>query len=183
MAISVNDLARQSPDHIREWVEAIRSGSVAAPGDFNWLGLAYSAARNAAQAADHGCEDDALAWAGVAIAAYGYLSGVHGPPDASEDERSAMVVRADMIGRFGAVPGHPILDPASVERWFVDRLPLSLEDATAMTEDWTKRPVDEIRMLREIKNRLAVVQALSEGGVLSDSATLRLWLEIHDRLP
>jgi hypothetical protein len=183
MAISANELAQQSPEHIREWIEAVRPDRVAAPGDLNWRGLAYSAARNAAQAADRGNKDDALAWAGVAIAAYGYLAGVHPSVNASEDERSAMFVRADIIGRLGVVPGHPVLDPATIERWFVDRLPLPLEDATAMTKDWMKLPVDEIRKLRGIKNRLAVIQALNEDGVLTEREDLRRWMALRDRLP
>ena len=88
-----------------------------------------------------------------------------------------------MIGRLGAVPGHPVLDPAIIERWFIDRLPLSLEDATAMTKDWMELPVDEIRKLRGIKNRLAAIQALNEDGVLTEREDLRRWMALRDRLP
>jgi hypothetical protein len=163
-------------------MEERRSKGSSTPDDFNWLGLAYSAASNAFEAADKGCKDEALAWADVAIKAYEHLISVnvHG---VSELERSAMFVRARMIGIFGTISGHPILDPAVVEQWFLDRLPVSLDEATTMTSDWKERPIAEIRELREIKNRLAVIQSFMDDGHLTDSAILRQWLMMHERLP
>jgi hypothetical protein len=52
-----------------------------------------------------------------------------------------------------------------------------------MTKDWLKLPVDEIRMLRGIKNRLAVIQALNEDGALTGREDLRQWMDLRDRLP
>lgn len=182
MVTTANELLMKEPNQVQAWVEQARCGQIAVPSDFNWLGLAYSAAEAARDLAARG-DRAALAWAGAAISVYDYLASEAAADVTSEFERDAMFVRAAMIAGFGAVPGHPVLDIATIERWFIDRLPWSRDEAMSMAENWTQRPIDQIRQLREIKNRLAVIKSVMDAGYLRDNEPLRQWVEIRDSLP
>jgi hypothetical protein len=179
--ITANDLLQRGPARAQAWLDHVQAGRIAAPADFNWLGLAQVAAQQATYGSDAISDDEALAWARIAVDVYDRLANRAKPNsnNRNEFERSAMFVRAALINRFGAQPGHPLLDPHVIEQWFFDRLSLSPDQAIQMTNE----SYDRFLQLRAIKNRLAVIELLMSEGHWRDNAALQQWVEIRDRLP
>src|SRR4051812_14689863 len=80
------------------------NGVLVAPDDFNWAGLAHGAVSKVGDAAN-------LAWAEVAVRAYQVQAGLAKADEARHAaELAEMLVRANMIKRFVAIRGDPVLD-------------------------------------------------------------------------
>lgn len=182
--MTLHKLFEQGPEAIRAWLDRVSSGSVTTPDDFTWLRLAEEASERATYPDAATSDQERLVWASIAVSAYDYLART------TEDlkwttsvEISAMMLRANMIKKLGAVPGHPLLDPSTVSHWFFDRLPFPRAEAARLAVDWLKRPVAEILLLRQIKNRLLVIKELMKDGYLTDDQELQRWVELRERLP
>jgi hypothetical protein len=94
-----------------------------------------------------------------------------------------MMLRASLIRHIGAKQGDAILDPAAIVNWFFDNLPLSREEAEQQACNWQNLPIEQIKTLRQIKNRLSVLDLLAEQHLLDAYPELTGWLTLHDRLP
>lgn len=188
---SVGRLADAEPEQVSAWLESVRGGRREAPENFNWHGLAQTAA-SLAQEAD--APEAQLGWARVAVAVYDWLAGQPGvAPDSFT--ASAMNLRADMISRLGDEPGHPVLDMSLVTGWFWDRLPMPFEEAERAAAAWrekldsgkvsemTEPEVEKVRSLRQIKNRLGVIRQLVAARRLPPDPELGAWLALRERLP
>lgn len=179
-------LGRQDARCVEDWLRTVQSGQGQVPEDFNWQVVAEVADMRA-----HGRRpDEDLAWARVATWIYEHpLAREAAPADASireSIESAAMLLRADMIRRLGPIAGDPVLDPDTIVRWFVDRLPLSRQQASEQAACWrATRSLSsaQLRTLTFLKERLRVLGAVAEarGVVLSDE--VEAWLELRERLP
>lgn len=182
MLISVNDLLAQDVNSTIYWLTQVEANQQAVHPTFNWLGLAQSAASEAHHHRKLNHKEVALAWALVAVKAYEHL--VQSDSQGRHSyEQSAMMLRAKMIEIYRPVADDPVLDVATIIKWFSDQLPYSLEHVQYLSTDWREQSIDVIRTLRHIKNRLAVVRLLVDAGHLNDNHEVTKWLALRNKLP
>ena len=96
------------------------------------------------------------------------------------------MLRAFMIGKYGNLPEHLLLDAAVIEHWFFQRLPMTLVEAQKKCQlplSAYKNQVAIVRELRAIKNRLNIIKALNKDGYLLDNQELQQWVQLQDKLP
>ncbi len=180
MTTSVNELLKQEPGEILEWLKSVQSGNNLVTNDYNWwLGIAEVANSKARKET---VSEKKLQWAEVAIQVYDYLED-RAYPNSNSTDCSAKMLSVAMINQLGVVAGHPVLDPQATQEWFFKRLTGSLEEVTKMASNWQTRPIEEILQLRNLKNRLNVIEALRSAGYLQQDAELTKWLEIKSKLP
>lgn len=102
-----------------------------------------------------------------------------------------MTLRAWFISRIGSRAGDPILDKEIILGWFTAEQKLSLAEAKERAARWKntrlpindRLPLNEVRELRGIKNRLRIIKTLQECGELPQDSYLNEWLEIRRSLP
>ncbi|NJK80736.1 MAG: hypothetical protein HC914_12890 [Chloroflexaceae bacterium] len=130
-----------TPAYVQSWLDDVQQQHVVVSDDFNWHGLAQGATSHAYTALEQGQPDAALAWAHIAVRVYNRL--VHQADTDARDhyECAAMMLRAHIIRALGAMPGHPLLDVASIEQWFLERLPVSSADV----------PNEQVRSIQQLK--------------------------------
>ncbi|MBW4693752.1 MAG: hypothetical protein KME27_18560 [Lyngbya sp. HA4199-MV5] len=188
---SANQLLREPASDVQRWLKAVQAKQRSVPHEFNWLGLAQATATNAYSDRYHTAEQ--LVWAEIAIAVYAKLSEV-GFPENEPFLQSAMMLRAAMIRKFGAVVQHPVLDMDAMTQWFFSHLSYTYEEAKEKAAYWQEPAhwqdksnvsthIDEIRQLRRIKVRLSVLASLPESEQFQFSEALKQWLFLRDKLP
>jgi hypothetical protein len=192
---NANELLKLGPTGVRRWVESVRAGERVPPTDFNWLGLAEASAGQARRGVEPGCPigNDSIEWGLAGISCYEWLADTH-RGNARSFTLSAMFLRAYLISRCGVKPGDSILDPQVIVHWFFNSLGMSVDEAVAKSAIWRdrlkaqagtgadRREVTELLELRHIKLRLDVLRFLSEAGVPVPDASVRAWLDAHDKL-
>jgi hypothetical protein len=95
-----------------------------------------------------------------------------------------MMLRVRLIQTFGEQNNHPILDPNIIVQWFKQTCNLSLDEVCTMAKNWRNYPVEKIRRLRQLKNRLRVLVQLSQvSQSLAHFPDLEPWLTIQSQLP
>ncbi len=172
-------LFEQDPASILAWLRDVAAHPGTAPQRFNWHGMADTATMRAHAAVAPG----ALLWATIAVRVYEQLANDAALNENHSFEGSAMMLRAAMIRRYGAVPEDEILDPARVVDWFSDRLPFTLSQAQSLSHDWPALPIETIRELRRIKNRLNVLEILPVGAAEEVRSDVDAWLRLRPHLP
>src|SRR6266508_2738332 len=90
---TVNNLLQQGAPQVQAWLDAVLKGQQKAPENFNWLGLAESAAAYAR----YGKYSTPLEWARIANAIYGYLIDKAGPSGQQSLMVSQMMLRVFLI--------------------------------------------------------------------------------------
>ena len=178
-----NDLLELPADAVKEWLTSVWTGDEQAPEQFNWLGLADSIAFNATSSTKQGLDSADLDWACIAILIYQYLAKQSNIAGRDSYLNSALNLRVFMINRFGSIPGDPVLDLEQVLQWFLDGLPLTLEDTMRKSAHWQNLDHSEILELRRIKNRLSILEHLSKDSRLKLEQDIEVWLSIRERLP
>ena len=179
-------LLQQGARSVEDWLRAVRSGERRVPEEFNWQVVAEVADMRA-----HGGRiGEDLAWARVATWIYEHRSAqMDELADASireATECAAMLLRADMIRRFGPVPGDPVLDPATIVRWFFDRLPVPRQQAAEQANRWRASRAlssEQLRTLAFLKERLRALGIIAEARGLVVSEEVKAWLELREGLP
>lgn len=58
-----------------------------------------------------------------------------------------------------------------------------LAQARAAAGNWVRLPVEELRTLRALKNRIGVLELLQQAGALPDDAGVCDWLALRKHLP
>lgn len=175
-ALSVSQLLERGPNDLWTWVQEAQEGRKSVPDNFNWHGLAECAGQNA-----HKPDAENLVWARIAVAVYEALANEH--PDSSF-LLSAMFIRARMIGLLGPRPKDAVLDPDMIRAWFSKDLSCGPDEAMARSEAaWKSRNVAELRTLRRIKNKLAVIEHLRSGKRSPPFDEYTGWLAVQDKLP
>lgn len=126
----------QNTDAVRQWLNEVWSNRRPTPPGFNWLGFAEVAASRSTRSGTTDSDETKLGWAEVSIRVREYLASVQPHPIIREIFlHDAMHVRASMIGNYGAIPGHTVLDLDLVIAWFrarVTQSPLQALQATAL---------------------------------------------------
>ncbi len=172
----LNSLRHEPPTYIEEWLKRVWSGQESVPESFNWLGLAESAATYARSQKD-------VEWAKVAILVYEWLANGNRLASLNRYINSAMMLRASMIDKKGAVPGDFVLDMNQIVHWFYESLPFSYEEAERKASVWRTLDIQEIQALRGIKNRMRILVELVKSGRLQPDQELSSWLSLRDKLP
>jgi hypothetical protein len=184
MQPSVNELLQQEPEQVQLWLERVWSGREEVPPDFNWLLLAEGAAFNAVARPQLQSRPPDLQWGRVAAAVYDHLAGQSAQESARHSlQCSSMNLRAALIKSYGAVPGDPVLDADRLRRWFFANLTMSPEEAARKAASWRDCDLEDIRTMRRIKSRLAILEPLWERGLLERTDELDAWFALKDQLP
>jgi hypothetical protein len=174
-------LLKNGPSWLDGWLRQVEEGTARPGGQMN--GISEGAAHLAK-------EQSSLEWADISIRA----ANLWAQTDAGARENAlhrSMLLRVWFIARMGASSGHPVLDKAIILDWFVRELEVSIEVAKERIGEWQapgsplkeRLPLDEVRELRRIKNRLGIVQLLAEAGELPSNSPACAWLEIRSQLP
>jgi len=181
MGVSSNDgpanllgeLLRGDPAHALEWVRSEKALSIRpwprTTTATNLHRLAEGATTNALLEQARG---PTFLWAETAIHAFGLIG---------EEER-AMALRTLLVTRFGP-KAHPLSDPGPILDWLKRTVRLTPEELAARTSDWKTKSRAEILELRQIKNRLSIVQRLAEAFPDSVDDETKELLDIRQRLP
>jgi hypothetical protein len=177
---SLDALISSGPEGVRIWLAALRAGTVD-PKQWNLLVLGSDLSRKAR-------EEWTVPWLAVAVEFHGYLAQSIGGWSGELRLITAMSLRAHFILRMGVDAREELLQLAPIAEWFLGSLPLTLEEAVAKSAvakstHWTDLPMEEIRALRAIKNRLGVFQQLDKGSLLNAYPAIQAWLAIRAKLP
>lgn len=182
---SAIDLQSQKPDEVLSWLADIQSGrthlNVVPDDQVNWWLALTEVAKSRARKA----VADRLLWLQVVKTVYGYLGSVTGKADSDSNEQSFYMFLVSIIREHGAVLEQPLLDPKVIEEWFFNRLSFSSDKVVSLLKDkgWRNLPLAQIAELRQLKNRLSVLEQLREAGYLSDNIELSRWLDLKSSLP
>lgn len=176
----LNKLLQQDASQVLTWLKDIWTGKQPTPENFNWLGLAKSAALHASYEKR---KEDSLQWAEVAISIYEYLMKDADLAGRNSFVYSLMNLRAHMIIRYGAVSQDRVLDLKQVIELFFYDINMSYIEAATKAVVWKSLSIESIRELRRIKNRLSALKSLSDAGKLSLNQELKSWLDLRDKLP
>jgi hypothetical protein len=183
--ISIERILEQNAESVLIWVNNIFSGQTPQPQDFNWLLLAdVSSAK--ARKGQNGSGLFDRTWAEVATTIYDRLAIIaeQKKPGSGESFRiSSMMLRAGAIAQLGVVPNDSVADVNLILQWFWDNIKESREDVEQKTANWKTLPVEEIRELRQLKNRLKVIAALAKSNKYVLDAEIKTWLALREKLP
>jgi len=182
-AIQLNQLLQEDADSVLAWLKSIESGHSSPPEGFNWLGLAEAASFDAREGDRYHPNKPNIKWAEVATKVYDRLAESANADTRDSFMNSSMMLRAATIAKLGAIPGHPVLDSDPILRWFNDSLKMSYSEAATKAANWKKCQSEEIRELRQIKNRLRVISVLADSDKLVLNTEIKSWLSLLDKLP
>ena len=113
-----------------------------------------------------------MLWGSIAITVYEEIAKCpYGPFEPSTD---AMVVRFNLILKYGNYPGDPICDTKIIVRWFLKELSMTWDEAKAQIEKG--RPFDYD--LKVIIFRLKLLRDLVQTKKLVPTAEVQKWLEL-----
>ncbi|MCC3405942.1 MAG: hypothetical protein JGK17_10195 [Microcoleus sp. PH2017_10_PVI_O_A] len=182
---SIDRILEQNPESALAWVKNTLSPQTTAPQDFNWLLLADISSAKARKGENNAGLFD-RAWAEVATAIYDRLAEAaeQKKPGSGESVRiSSMMLRAGAIAKYGIVPNDSVLDVNLILQWFWDNIKDSREDVEQKAANWKTLPIEEIRELRQLKNRLKVITALSKSDKYVLDEEIKTWLALREKLP
>ncbi len=183
--ISIDRILEQNPKSVLAWVKNTLSAQTTVPQDFNWLLLADVSSESARKGENNAGLFDRT-WAEVATATYDRLAEAaeQKKPGSSESLRiSSMMLRAGAIAKYGIILNDSVLDVNLILQWFWDNIKESREDVEQKAANWKTLPIQEIRELRQLKNRLKVIAALASGDKYVLDEELKSWLLLREKLP
>ncbi|MBW4496335.1 MAG: hypothetical protein KME26_25315 [Oscillatoria princeps RMCB-10] len=185
-ATQLNLILQQDADSVLAWLKNIFSADSSPPEGFNWLGLAEAAAFNAHEGKRHDSTAPDIKWAEVATTVYDRLAALADKAKPGSGESftiSSMTLRAAMIRKLGGVPGDAVLDINRLLQWFWDKLKWSREEVEKKAANWRALNIEEIRELRQLKNRLKVISALADSDKFVLEPEIKAWLSLREKLP
>jgi hypothetical protein len=132
--------------------------------------------------------EQSLEWAGIAVRAAALHALEGGGEQRAATLWKAMALRAWFISKMGSQAGHPVLDKATILRWFRQENEFSFEDTKELSARWRRTRAatpskDELIKLRNIKGRISVLRMLADAGELPDDPELKQWLELRGQIP
>lgn len=179
---------QQEPSWINGWLKQTFARPQEVPVNFNWLSLAEIATLRASAVYASLQKKDTLPdleWAKVALAVYEFLiRGNEG--DRIALEYSMMNLRAHLLAYLGNVPGDQLLDSDSIIQWFFHNLKMSSDEAKQKALHWRSLSREEMLELRQIKNRLSILQSLVEHDLVNsrdEGERVQKWISLGDLLP
>jgi hypothetical protein len=158
-ASNLDDLVSSGPEGVRIWLAALRAGTVD-PKEWNLLVLGSALNRKVR-------EEGTLPWLAVGVEFQRYLAQSIGGWSGERHLITAMSLRTQFILRMGVDAREELLQLEPIVEWFLGSLPLTLEETVAKSAHWIDLPVEEIRALRGIKNRLGVFQQSDNDSLLN----------------
>jgi hypothetical protein len=174
-ASNLDALLSSGPEGVRIWLAGLRAGTVD-PKQWNLLVLGSDLNNKA-------LKEWSVPWLAVAVDFKEYLEQSIGGWSGEIHLITAMSLRTRFILRMGVDAGEELLQLAPIVEWFLGSLPLKLEEAVAKSAHWIDLPIDEIRALRGIKNRLSAFQHLNKSSLLDAYPAIQAWLAIRGKLP
>lgn len=173
----------RNPAQAEAWLTQIEGKGSSDPSSENVLTIADYAQGTARDHLD-------TAWAKVAVHAYELRARLV-PEFAQSAVDKAMKLRGWFIAKLGPKVGDNLLDPTAIKSYFLDNLPYSLEETHEKLKQRKNKdlplgdrlPIEEIRKLRAIKNRLVPVKQIADCDVVPADPQLRNWLAIQEDLP
>ncbi|WP_199248336.1 hypothetical protein [[Phormidium] sp. ETS-05] len=181
-----NQILQQDAESAWAWLQNILARDSDLPAEFNWLGLAEAAADNAYASSSYEANTTDIKWVEIATTIYERLAAIADKAKSGSGESlriSAMMLRAGMIDKFGVVYDHPVLDINIIFQWFRQNLKLSCEEVEKKAANWRVLPVEEIRELRQLKNRLQVISAINDSNKFGLEPDIKAWLSLRKQLP
>lgn len=155
-------MLRHSPEDIFKHIERNKL-----PSDFNLLGLAEAASQ---QTFAEKNQKQAFLWASVAVKAFSKTS----------ETLSPLILKAHLIQRFGCGE-NPIVNLETILADFKNELPYPLAELEALCA--TRKSLLNIQKLRNLKNRIHVIEPLLEKFPEFFDETLRKLVQIKPLLP
>jgi hypothetical protein len=183
--ISIDRILEQNPESALAWAKNTLSAQTTALQDFNWLLLADVSSESARKGENNAGLFD-RPWAKVATAIYDRLAEAAEQKKRGSDESlriSSMMLRAGAIAKYGIIPNDSVLDLNLILQWFWDNIKESREDVEQKAANWKTLPIEEIRELRQLKNRLKVIAALANSDKYVLDEELKSWLLLREKLP
>ncbi len=184
-----NSLKGKGPEAWREYLRSFEKGQPLA--GLNMQVIFHYVAPKAT-------EQDSLDWADVAVRA-AELEALNSSGTARENALlRAMQHRSWFIAKRGSRPNHPVLDKEVILSWAVQGLDISIQTAKEKSTQIGKgvervkgssnlgdrqQVHDDLKQLRRIKHRLAVLKVLADCGELPKDSILNEWLQIREQLP
>jgi hypothetical protein len=184
-----NSLKDKGPEAWREYLRPIEQGK-----SMTALSMLVVYPYAAGLARDQG----SLEWAEVAVRAAELEARHHSGIEREDALLWAMQLRSWFISKLGSRTNHFILDKEIILLWAMEGVNLSVEAAKEKaaslgdrlaglkhsTDPRDKQDVlEDLRLLRRMKNRLNVVRVLADRGELPDDSPLYKWLELREQLP
>ena len=143
-------------------------------------------------------EQNSLDWAGVAVRAAELEARNQSGIPREDALLSAMRLRSWFIAKMGSRPNDLVLDKATIFRWAMDGVDISVQMAkekaasiggriaalkTPSNPEDRQHLLKDLSLLRRMKHRLRVVKELADCGELPGDSPLSEWLEIRQLLP
>ena len=179
----INTLDSQDPRMILRQIHALRDCGDLREDLVNWRAVAWIASDNARRKLD-------LAWAEVAAAAYDVLSSDELRQGQQYNyEVDAMMLKVFLIDRLGERQDHPFLDASLVVQWFLSTMSMSPPEVMSLAARIQTVPTstEEYRTtlleLRQIKNRLKVIESIKRTDAVRSSAEVQEWCKLSHLLP
>jgi hypothetical protein len=149
-----------------------------------WLGIAQAAAFDARRFIEQDERDMAMAWAGLSLMVYQHLARIAEGDGRYAFEDAAMLLRANLILAYGEHPDHPLLQLGLLKDWFFNSLPFAYEEAATLAAiPLPEQRIGDMRLLRQIKNRLRIFTYLAKLPAIAKDTELRQWLDLRPQLP
>lgn len=181
----IDRILEQDAESVLIWVKNIFSGQTAQLQEFNWLLLADISSTKARKGQNGSGLPDRK-WAEVATTIYDRLADAAKQKKPGSGESftiSSMMLRAVAIAKLGVISDHPVLDVNLILQWFWDNIKESREEVEKKATNWKTLPIEEIRQLRQLKNRLNVIAALADSDKYVLNEELNTWLSVREKLP
>lgn len=197
----LNSLLKKKPVQVQVWLKSIWTKEQQVSEEFNWLGLAEVAASLARENLAFKDNLFALEWAKIATSVYEFLAESNSNTFAKNSfTQSSMLLRSNMIFKLGNLLDDPVLDAEEIVNWFFKELKFSYKEAIQKSSLWRELSpekyeelaknekqlelaLEEIRDLREIKNRLAVIRVLTQNELFKPNEEIKAWNALWEKLP
>lgn len=179
---TANQLLARHPAAVVMWLdEWLKQGNrISLDSDFNWLGLAESADAYACNTYEKHTVLERILWGNVAITVRETLN--NNATNGGTQMFHAMAVRHNLILQLGHHAGDPICDSSILVDWFYRELPVSLEEATKLAQNWQSNPTGRKHEFKWVVERLKLLQNLAINKKLNPDPELSRWLGLLEIL-
>jgi hypothetical protein len=171
----LEDVASEHPAETFVWLANwLESGNRIELGSkLNWIGLAEVAAGYVSGMYGECSMLETLLWGSIAVTVREALA--QGTPSGDGFLYGAMVVRYNLISKYGNYPGDPVCDSKIIVKWFLEHAPMTLGEARRHAKE---RPADgsdyEFKLLME---QLDMLRFLVKTKRLSPTGKVKKWLD------
>lgn len=178
--MNISEAINKSPEDAAAWLESLTREEMK---NANIFAFAQATASNATKF-DSLSNEERKKWSCISIKAYHIYSELVDASSKQSCELSEMNLRASMIVRMGAKPEEPLLKLSVIENWCISSLnEQKVKIIEEEINEWTKLPIERIKELRKLKNKLNVCKYLNDNGYLNENNLVQRLLKIIKQLP